>query len=460
MEHAEPHGPAVQPHALSWPTIALTSVAGTKSLLVLLLVTPLAPHIADPGRVALQTSLHALPWFFPGVLLLLANSRQCRTGSLGVAMILVSSLSTTAAIELLARSAPIMGLLRYPAPAVLAPYYFGKFLLEFPQPRTGRSARWLSAATRLAGIVGVMQLVAILNRRLLQLPALPVVSRVFDSAAEPFVGVVTTFLLCVVVLGLSFVGFRGLLHDDRRRHTRLLPSWSLVIASLTLGVVINVVSQLVGHYRWMNLVTGLSSLTMIVAPSIIAYRVFSGHLGQLRDALRRGALIMLNARVLAIAALGPLVAVGVVAYLERHDAVADVFTRTTILWIGVAAVSALAWTRRRTLLRAFNRWFFREDDHTDQALLAFSSQIRQATSIDELVSRVVAGIERVMRPYRVVVMVRDESATAFVPMSGSAEPLPSSALLADLLRAGRGVLDTPLAGGASPMRWLPQDERY
>jgi hypothetical protein len=86
--------------------------------------------------------------------------------------------------------------------------------------------------------------------------------------------------------------------------------------------------------------------------------------------------------------------------------------------------------------------------------------MRQSRGIDELVAHLTSGIDRALRPYRVVVLVRDASSTQFVPLFGSAEPLAASSVLADVLSVGRGVLDAPLAGGTSPLRWLPQEERY
>lgn len=465
IEHVEPHGPAVRPYELSWATIVVVSIAGTKAGLALLLATPLAPVFYDPSQLVGQVAVRDIAWLLPGLVLLLANSRQCRTGSLGVAMILAASRATGGVIPLITDAAPIASFLLYTAPAFLTPYYFGRFLLDFPQPRTGRSARWLWAATRLAAALGTVQLMLHFVRPLveeLNPPRLYLFAvGAIDARVVPF----TTYSVLVLVLGLSFVGFRGLLPEDRRRHSRLLIGWASVIVPLSVWVVQLMLSGPDLHAlgtapHWLRLVTVALNFTWTVAPTVVAYYVLEGQSRHVREALQRATLILLNARVLTAAAIGPVMAMIIAAYRQQDHTVSEVFSRTAIAWLAVALASTVLLLRRRALLRAFNRWFFREHQDADAMVFAVTSRIRKSNSIDELAAALREGVDRLVRPYRVVVLVRDESATQFVPLSGSAEPLPSSALLADLLRAGRGVLDTPLAGGTSPMRWLPQDERY
>lgn len=464
-ELAQPHGPVVRPHQLSWPTTALASLAAVKVFVALLVATPLAPHVFDPSELIAQGAVNTLPWLVPGLLLLLVNSRQCRTGSLGVAMLLTSSRPSGGIISLLSAHVPFLPVMLAFVPAFFAPYYFGRFLLEFPQPRTGPRARWLAAATNLAGIVAAMQFVSIGARPFLERHPAVFAYRIIIGAVDARVAPLTTFSLCVLVLGLSVIDFGGLLPEDRRRHERLYVGWALVIAPLSFWVAQLTILDLRlnvsgGFSRPLNLLTLALNLSWTIAPTVIASRALEGRPGLLRDAMRRGVVILLNARRLALGAIVPITVVGVFAYRRQDQTVSAVFSRTAMAWIAVSAISTLCLLSRRQLLRTFNQWFFREHGDADDTLARITGRMRQSAGIDELVAHLCSGIDRMLRPYRTVMLVRDESATQFVPLSGSAEALPASSLLTDLLRAGRGVLDTPLAGGTSPMRWLPQDERY
>lgn len=455
----------MSPHELSWPTRLLAITAGTKALVAMLAATPLAPAIADSSGLATQTVLANLPWLVPALVLLLANGRQFRTGSLGVAMLLVASGSTAAVTQLMVGGAPFVEPLLYVVPSVFAPYFVGRFLLEFPQPRTGRSARWLVTATRVAGGIGCVRFAAALASPLLDGLHQPFLYQLISGGVDPRVGPFLNSALFLLVLGFSFIGFRGLLAEDRRRHERLFLGWAILIATLAARLMKSLYVDSDGNslgvpYTPLRTLLGILTIAWAVAPSLIAYRALEGRHWQLREVVRRGVRVLLSPQLLAAAAIVPLTATALVIYIRQDQIVSEVFSSTTLAWMVVAALSAVTLYSRRRLLHAFNRAFFREHYDAGETLFTVTNGMRQSRGIDEMVAHLTSGIDRALRPYRVVVLVRDESATQFVPLFGSAEPLPASALLIDLLTVGRGVLDTPLAGGTSPMRWLPQDERY
>ena len=460
-----PHGPSLHPHELSWPTIVLVAVAGFKTVAGLLIVTPFAPHVSDASSIGIQSVIRGGPWLIPAVLLLLAHGRQFRTASLGVAMLLIASRQTSLAFGMLAEQVPVLALLLDVAPQVFMPYYLGKFLLEFPQPRTGPSARWLTAATRLSAVLGGAQFVAVLFRTVTAGWHRPFIYQFIVGGVDTRVSPLIGSGLCLLVLALSFVGFGGLLPEDRRRHQRLFIGWIMLMVPLLVSVVQFILAgpnQVMPgpSPQWVRLFVAILSLAWIAAPSVLAYRVIEGRARQLRRGVIRAGQVALDARLLRLMATAPLVAIAGIAYWNQDQRVADVFSRTAIAWMVVAGTSGALLLSRQRLLRGLHRWLFSEHDDAGETLFGLTGRMRQSRSIDELVTRLASGIDRALRPYRVVVLVLNESATEFVPLVGSVEPLPPSTLLAELLAAGQGVLDTQLAGGTSPMRWLPQEERY
>lgn len=449
---------------MSWPTTILAAIAGFKTVAVLLLATPLLSSERGDVTDGVQFLIKCAPWLLPGVVLLLANSRQMRTGSLGVAMLLVGNSYYAAAWHNLTIGGPLMGWLVNVAPGVFTPYYFGRFLLDFPQPRTGRSARWLTLITRLAGIVGCLRFGALLAAPFFREANPPTLFLILTGDLDLRLWPTVTYGLSVLILILSFAELQGALPADRRRHQRLFPGWILIIGAITVLLLKVAGGTATGRMlvlpRPFGLLVALASFGAVVGPGLVMYRIFEGRRWAMRDAIRRATYLAFDRRWLATLTIVPVVVLMGVAYVRQDQRVADVFSRTAIAWAIVATLSAFSLYWRRRFLHGFNRWFFRESPDSGRALAELTNRMRQSHGIDELVAHLTAGIDRAFRPYRVVVLVRDESATQFVPLFGSAEPLPASALLVELLTSGRGALDTPLSEGHSPMRWLPQDERY
>lgn len=437
----------------------------SKVLLGLSLLTPLGPSIPDGWYAGLNTAVRSLPWLLPGLFLLLANGRQTRSASLGLAMLVFSTSGALAAMQALTDAVPGLRVLAWMPLTVFTPYFLGRFLLEYPRPRPEPSARWLRATTTIAGIVGIVRVLASLAE---ELPAgangpwlLHMVSGTIDHRPGPIVN----YILAVLILGLSFASFNGLLPEDRRRHRRLLPWWG-VLTVVFLGVVIQMANA--GPQGTFMTVTtaaerhvnGLLVLAMFTAPSLLAYEVLGGRRRALGHGLRRLVAFLMSVPVLLSLSVVPPAIVAVLAYRAQDRLIGDIFTRSAVSWLLLSAICAGLLVQRRHLLRLFNRWFFREHYDAGETLYELTTRMRQSKGIDEMVAHLTSTIDRIFRPHRVVVLVRDESATQFVPLFGSAEPLSATSLLADLLTAGHGVLDTPLAGGSSPMRWLPQEERY
>lgn len=455
----------MRPHTVPWWALGIGLLAIAKILAAFSLLTPLGPITRSGFLGGVNAVVRSLPWLVSGLLLLLTNGRQTRTAWLGLTMLVFGTAGSIATLEQIAESVPALRVLTWIPLTVFTPYFLGRFLLEYPRPRPWPAARWLRVATTAAGVVGALRVIASLLEEILPAAHVPWVVHLVSGAIDRRPGPLVNYVLSVLILGLSFAAFKGLLPEDRRRHRRLLPAWGVLFV-MFLGYL----SQLMragplGTYLVVPTLAerrfnGLLALTVWIMPALLAYEVLGGRRSAVREGLRRLVAILLSTPLLLTLSVAPPAILVALAYRARHLPVGDVFTSTAVSWLVVAVLSASVLAQRRRLVRAFNRWFFREHYDAGEALYELTTWMRQSKGIDEMVAHLTSKIDRIFRPYRVVVLVRDESATQFVPLFGSAEPLPASSLLADLLTAGHGVLDTPLAGDQSPMRWLPEEERY
>ena len=460
-QEPQPHGPAAQPHQLPLWALALGALALVRALVAASPLTPFGIHSLAAYSEGANQLVHWAAWIVCGLFLVLTHSRQVRSGWLGLAMILLAGASSR--VEFLSTQASTLTwALAFVPLGTLLPYALGRFLLEYPRPRPVRSARWLVLITRIAAIYGACRLLAIVVTEFAPFPLPRVIAFVGTRAQGSPWGAIS-LAIAVLILVLSFMTFDGLLPDDRRRHRRLLPAWMVI----TLNILLTLYQSTgpAGQFRPLPLgverqTLGLLAIAMLLIPLYMTYQLLVGQRWIAHIALRRAVAGVLSYPMLAASTFGPPLVIALVAYREQDHTVAEVFSSQAVAWLALAAVSGVALTQRDRLMALFNRWFFQDHYDVSETLYELTSWIRQSRSIDELVAHITSAIDRVFRPYRVVVLVRDASATQFVPLFGTTDPLPASALLADILTAGRGVLDTPLAGGASPMRWLPQEERY
>lgn len=125
-----------------------------------------------------------------------------------------------------------------------------QFLLEFPQRRTGKAARWLAVCSQIALVLGAFLFFAALtrsvatNQPLWPLPA-KLLNRSIDNRAYwmPFLG------FCLTVTGIGFIGHRGWLPEDRRRGNRLLTVAALLILPFAVEATGTFLAELIPSLR-------------------------------------------------------------------------------------------------------------------------------------------------------------------------------------------------------------------
>jgi hypothetical protein len=458
IQHGVPHGPDTSPYRIPVTAQIIIAFSGLKVLGLVLLATPLVPgHQSEVPAL-----IGALAWAGCAAVLLAAHDRSVRTANIGIVVLLVASVFAAPAVRRAVEHVPPLLPLTDICFDTFIPWFLGRFLLEFPQPRTGRAARWLGIATRIALVYGAILFVVTLFRTVGADIPKPWPPALFERNVDNRVywGPFLTF--CMALVAAGFIGHRGWLADDRRRGRRLLIATILCLAPYA----IQSVGTLVAEWRHTGSPNALRGLPLALLtfsnyfmPLLIVRAVLTGRHVRVRLVLRRLLRSTLASPFLLSLAAVPPVVVAIRMWILRDGPVTDALPPTAVAWLLVAAAAGMARHWQRPLLRATDARFFRDHYDPADALAEISPRLRLAASLDEFVAVLTSGIDRVLRPWRVTVLVRNESGSHFVSMFAAADPLPAASVLAELASQHRVPLDTSVAGPKSPLRWLPLAER-
>lgn len=458
IHHGVPHGPDTSPYRIPLMSQVIIAVSGLKVLALFLLTTPLLTVGQPPEIPAL---IGALMWAGCAAVLLAAHDRSLRSANIGIVVLLVASVFAAPAVRRSFGLVPTLLPLTDICFDTFIPWFLGRFLLEFPQPRTGRAARWLGWATRIAFVYGAILFVVTLVRTVGADVPKPWPESLFDRNLANRVYWAPFLSFCLALLATGFIGHRGWLPEDRRRGRRLLIATLLCLAPWAIQSAGMLVAAM--RHSELNVLRGLplAMLTIgtFLVPLLIVRAVLSDRHVRVRLVLRRLLRSTLASPLLLSLAVVPPVVVAIRVWVLRDGPVTGALPPTALAWLLVAAVAWMGRRWQRPLLRATDARFFRDHYDMDDALAEISPRLRLAASLDEFVAVLTSGIDRVLRPWRVTVLVRSESGSHFVSMFAAADPLPTDSVLADIASRHRAPLDTSVAGPQSPLRWLPLAER-
>lgn len=457
------HGPPPVPHTLSWPVRLVVILASVKCAIALSTYTPLGPP--PPERItAASVVMTLLPALVASILMFLTHSRHNRTNFVGVALLLIAVRPTATYVRHLAETNILFWPLSYGPVNVFFPYFVGRSLMEFPRARNHRAAqalRWV-----VTGALAFAWVRFVCGALLLAVPAaqLPWTVRLINGDIYQSLGDLLLASQIAIITGAGLMGLSRLLPQDEQRQRRIAYAWTTYGVACAYYAVMLIIKwpEFPGNPRpvW-RIITDLSfGWINLLLPASVAYAVLRGQTPQWRAGLRRVALAVTKANVLAAAAGVPFVCVLVHVWNNRSSPVDQVFAQPVVPWLIVSAVAGWMLARREQLRRAINRRLFSDHYDPSETAFAIATAMRNSQSVDELAAHLTSGIDRALRPYRVVVLALDASGRQFVPLLGTGEALPASSVIAEIAAAGPGVIDTTLANANSPMRWLPQEERY
>lgn len=461
----EPEALPARPKAVSVSAGLVAALAAVKILgaAAVLVWLPFSGQVAGAKIHSGFLVLQLIAYGSAGGTLLFAHARDRRTANLGTALLCVASAFATSHFRILGNAIPALSVFSTAFPDAFLPYFLGLFVREFPQERSGRSARALRVVVPISGAVGVVLFSANL---LSALPWGAATSSLTgpllrDTSAVLYWQLVFGFVL--LVLPIAFSGNREWPIEMRRRVHLFWMAFAVCLGPAAATIPIQAIPGIGPRFAaWITTLWPLLFLEGMLAllPVAIAYAALVERMLPVRVVARMAVQYLLARWTVNVAALLPLVMLVAQLYLRRGETVAQAFSESTwfLLVALVLAGSGVFW--RQNILHWLNRRFFRDTYDARDTLLELTTQIRRAQGVDELVVHLTAGIERALRPETVAVLLLSESRSHFVAPFGSAGPLEPSSTLAGLVASSAMPVEVQLTGRNSPWRWLPRTERH
>ena len=450
----------------------LLALVGTKLLVALLGVGWGVPSPTDlDGDTILPHLVLMLPlcaYALGGLLLRAGGSGDRRAALLGVFFLLLATpFSNRPLLRLVAAGGPGLG----PFALVLSslhfdaflPYYFWRFVGEFPTPPLSFRARRLLTAGTLTSLSAGAALFALeVGRLLVNLAQGQGVTLSQLAPPKPSYGYYSV-VLTLSILALAFLMARiPTIVEPEARRARLFVTGLAGMAPLLLYILVDAVAQALGRSAdipfpvYILLFVLFCSVPVTAGYSVVVYHVLNVRL------IARKALQYALARYSALGlAVVPLVALAAYLYQHRDRRIEQIFSGTQLLLLASSALVGMAALRyRRTLLDSIDRHFFREQYDARQTLTLLVERIRATHGIADLANLLCREADLALHPESVSLM-------AFEPRSGMlADPkvrgrrLDASSALAALIASASDPLTVDLEDPRSPLAKLPEQERH
>ena len=282
------------------------------------------------------------------------------------------------------------------------------FFATFPRPlirsRLGWLAVWIPAA-----VVLVFQLQC----------AVRVVYQ--PDRMDPFLdwtsfSAVVVSAYVIAAIAAVVIGYRRLTDVTERRRVRVL----VVGSSIGLLSLLPVVSlywgrspSTFGDSVFASPLAAAGAIVGLALPISFAHAILRHRLFDVRLMLRLGLQYALARRVLV--SVVPIMALIFLAdlWINRQAPLAEILRARGWMYATFAAVAIIARWQRNDWLDALDRRYFRERLNAQRLLRGISEEIRNATALDEIASRVVAQIEAALHPAFVALLVRRRGEALF-----------------------------------------------
>src|SRR5262249_51123777 len=168
------------------------------------------------------------------------------------------------------------------------------------------------------------------------------------------------------------------------------------------------------------------TIVLLAIPLSFTYAIVRHRLFDVSVIIRQGVRYALARRLVLWIVPGVGIAlVADVALLHRHEPLGAVFQAHVWIYLGVAALAAVAHVRRRLWLDAIDRRFFRERYDAQRLLRRVAEDLRQAPSIERVAPLVVAQLETSLHPQVAAPLLPRPRATQYRALAGApARPAP------------------------------------
>jgi eukaryotic-like serine/threonine-protein kinase len=459
-----------------WERLFLT-VVGAKLFVALLAALWGIPYTTSlDGDTILPHLVLMLPlcvYGIAGASLLLGGSEDRRAALLGRFFLLLATPFSNRPLLGLAASGPlgldalalVLSSLHFDA---FLPYFFWKFVGEFPTPVLSfRGRRVLNAGTSVSLAAGFTLSGIELGRLLVNVARSmerPVTSLIEVRPLKPTYGYYS-LVLSLAVLALAFLVARiRTVAEPEARRVRVFVAGLAAMAPLLLYILADaVVNKVRGrpldipYPLYVFLFVLFCSVPFSAGYAVVVHRALNVRL------IARKALQYALARYTAIVIAGvPVLALAVYFYKHRESRVEEIFSGgPRLLLLGSSAVVGLGALRyRRNLLDSIDRHFFREQYDARQTLTLLVERIRATHGVAELANLLCREADLALHPESVSLMAFEPRLGVLADPRVRSRRLDASSSLAALIASASDPLPVVLADSRSPLAKLPEPERH
>jgi tRNA A-37 threonylcarbamoyl transferase component Bud32 len=262
-----------------------------------------------------------------------------------------------------------------------------------------------------------------------------------------------------ILLGISY---RRLEDANERRRVRLILFAAVVSFSAIVAFFFLVYFARSSLFRWPS-VGFLAQLLWAVFPLAFAYALLRHRLFDFRLMVRQGLQYAFARRVLLSLVPATLAVLILDLALHRDQTLGATLVQRGWFYLAVGGVGYLAQINRQRWLDILDRRFFRERYNAQLLLREIVDEIRQASSFEAEVTRVVARIEAALHPELVALLTRSPRETSYRSIASAPAGMAPPAVSADTkLMSLVRVLGKPLHISLLESGWLyqhlPQNE--
>ncbi|MFL6234867.1 MAG: serine/threonine-protein kinase [Thermoanaerobaculia bacterium] len=454
----------------------LLALVGAKLFVALLGVVLGVPSPTDHAEGTILSPLTlVLPlcvYGLGGAILLLGGSGDRRATLLGTAFLLLATPFSNRPLLRLVHAGTLG--LDYPALVLSSlcfdaflPYFFWRFVGEFPTTVLSfRARRVLAAGTLVSLISGCV----LFGYKLLEL--LVKGARSWDHPVDSLSKVAPekpSYGFYSVVLSLSVLALAFLLTrisntaEAEKRRARVFVAGLAAMAPLLVYILIDAaVREILGRspdlpdpiYNTLFLL--FCSVPFTTSYAVVVYRVLNVRLIA-RKALQY-ALARYSALGLAVVPLGALV---LYVFESRDKRIGEIFSGPRLpLLVAAVIVGGAALRYRRTLLDSIDRHFFREQYDARQTLTLLIERIRATHGVTELGVLLCREVDLALHPESVALLSFEPRSGMLADAKVRGRRLDASSQLAALIGSASDPLLIDLEDSRSPLTKLPEPDRY
>jgi hypothetical protein len=464
----------------SLPIRLLVWVAATKVVLAVVL-SPWAlqlPTNAQDGH-AYPPSLHltlTLVFAVGAVLLVVGGARDERAVVLGAFFFTISAVYAERLLERFLGSpglmpVPLLQLALWMPVTVFAPFLLWRFIALFPRARTRFPIdRVVRAGTYVAGLVGaailILHVPLLLERWLASYQAPDLSHLLAPRTLGSHYGTVAVVLVGLAIPCALLRAGVGDIRENRR--VRVFVS-ALAVGLGPFVLVILLEELFPAMTPWIDTPTGTRTMGFIVfipllsIPFTTGYAVLVHRVLAVRLIARKALQYSLARYSALLLAVVPLLGLAAYLYLQRSQTLVEIFSGPSALLLFAATGFGLfTFARRRDLLEAVDRRYFREQYDARRILTPLVERIRSTRDHRELADLVTHGIDRALHLESVALLVEEPERGELVDPAGRVEALGTACPLLSLVSSSRQALDvdpetarkTLDSLGAEDLTWL------